>query len=82
MLWSTAYNVSRKKRCSSLHPYFDFVEIPVYCPENYRLYNGRCFGVHDNDLNFTLAEKQCNKLPGGHLAAFRSQEELDFIKNL
>ena len=29
-----------------------------------------------------MAEKQCNQLPGGHLAAFRSQEELDFIKIL
>ena len=61
---------------------FDFVEMPRYCPENYKLYNGRCFGVHENPLNFSDAEAECSKLPGGHLAAFRSQDELDFIRNL
>ena len=61
---------------------YSFVEIPVYCPENYRLCNGRCFGAHQDRLNFFDAEAECNKLRGGHLAAFRLQQELDFIESL
>ena len=53
--------------------------ILVYCPGEYKLYNGRCFGVITTNLNLTMAEAECNKLPGGHISAFRSQDELDFI---
>ena len=83
----TKTKILRPKTIDSLLPYFHwslfwFVETPVYCPENYQLYNGRCFGVPHNLLNFSDAEAECNKLPGGHLAAFRSVEEWDLIKNL
>ena len=60
----------------------EVLDVPTYCPDNYTLYNGRCFGVHGNGLNFTDAESECNKLFGGHLAAFRSAEEWDFVKEI
>ena len=56
-------------------------DILVYCPEEYKLYNGRCFGVLITDLNFTTAEAECKKIPEGHLVAFRSPDELNFINN-
>ena len=52
----------------------------TFCPENYTLYDGRCFGVHDNKLNFADAESECNKMSGGHLTAMYSNEELTFLK--
>ena len=58
------------------------LDAPIFCPDNYTLYNGRCFGVHGNELNFTDAESEYNKLPGGHLAAFRSAEEWAFVKEI
>ena len=58
------------------------LDVPILCPSNYTLHNGRCFGVHENKLNFTDAETECNKLPGGHLAAFRSVEEWNFVKEI
>ena len=84
--WINRQIQSEYCHCALCHALTDWswshsVEIPVYCPENYRLYNGRCFGVHHNQLNFSDAETECNKLPGGHLVAFRSQKELDFIKH-
>ena len=58
------------------------LEVSIICPENYTLYNGRCYGVHNRELNFTDAESECKKLPEGHLAAFRSEEEYDFVKEI
>ena len=61
---------------------FNILDVPTFCPAHYTLYNGRCFDVHDNKLEFWDAEAECNKLPGGHLAAFRCVEEWDFVKHL
>ena len=52
---------------------------PIYCPKDYQFYNGSCFGVHNEALNFAEAETECNKLPDGHLAAYHSQDERDFL---
>ena len=36
---------------------FYFADTPIYCLQNYRLYNGRCFGGHDIELNFMPSVK-------------------------
>ena len=55
----------------------------VSCPEDYEIFNGTCFGFHDTELNQSDAEAACNDfLPGGHLAAFHSQQEYNFVRNL
>ena len=33
-------------------------------------------------MNFINGEENCNKLLGGHLAAFRDEDELDFLMEL
>ena len=46
------------------------------------LRNRRCFRVHVNELSFQEAENECNKLPGGHVAAFRDKSEQQFLQVL
>ena len=54
----------------------------VFCPADYTLYKGICFHKKDTPLNFNDAERECNKLPRGHLAAFRDDDEFQFLTQL
>ena len=58
------------------------IEAATFCSENYKLHGNRCFGIENIALNFSAAETECNKRLGGHLAAFRDGDELNFLKEL
>ena len=51
----------------------------IYCPKDYQFYNGSCFEIHNEALTFAEAETECNRLPDGHLAAYHSKNEKDFL---
>ena len=81
--------ISTKVLIYSSHSYIIHVwhiffssDTQAYCPEGYVLYNGRCFGVESTELSFQEAENVGNKLPGGHLAAFRDDSEREFLQGL
>ena len=57
-------------------------DVYARCPEGYSLFNGRCFVLNTHARNFDQAETECNKLPGGHLAAIRSADDFEFLKEL
>ena len=58
-----------------------------YCPEEYTLYSAggvwrdsRCYKFHrDGSENFYEAEAECSRQPGGHLASYQTQQQLDFL---
>ena len=53
-----------------------------YCEIGYTLFGGSCYGYNSTELPFYEAEAECNKLPGGHLAAFHTQVEFSFILSI
>ena len=56
--------------------------LPSHCPKGYLPFGGRCYAIFDDEKNFDEAEIECNKLPGGHLAAFYDQDTLGFLRML
>ena len=69
----------------TIKPLSNFSFIPdVYsrCPDGHTLFNGRCFILTLQGRKFDVAEAECNKLPGGHLAAIRSTDDFEFLKEL
>ena len=57
-----------------------------HCQDGYSLHdnevsyqNYKCYKLHTLEKNFTDAESECNKLPGGHLASFQTQAQRDFL---
>ena len=52
------------------------------CPIDYKLYddvnnlnNSRCYTLHNEEKDFYDAETECNKLSGGHLASFHTEDQ-------
>ena len=67
-----------------LHFGFNFTCIKASgCEVGDTLYNGQCYALHSERVTFEDAEKACifDHL-GGHLAAFHSEEEYDFLTDL
>jgi hypothetical protein len=51
------------------------------CPGKWKLFEGYCYLVVMNKVNWTEAEKDCNN-KGGHLASIHSADENSFIHSL
>ena len=57
-------------------------EVPVGCPMGYNLLDGICYLSVNTPKTFYEAESACNAIPGGHLAAFHSQQDYDNLIKL
>ena len=55
---------------------------PSPCADDFTLYEGVCYKGFTTPKNWEDAEAECNKLPGGHLAAFHSREDYDVLAGL
>ena len=53
-----------------------------YCLSGHTLYNGKCYKLYLRGAAFEATEAACNKLNEGHLAAYHSLEDYEFLKNL
>jgi hypothetical protein len=56
-------------------------KIAPECPGRWKPFEGRCYLVVMNKVNWTEAEKDCNN-KGGHLASIHSAAENSFIHKL
>ena len=57
-------------------------DIPLPCEEGFALHKGVCYKGFTPPKNWEEAEAECNKLPGGHLAAFHSRQDYDMLTGL
>ena len=64
------------------HGYRLVSEVYDGCPVGYTLRDGICYRLVTASKTFQAAEAWCNAAPGGHLAAFHSQQEYDNLVNL
>ena len=53
-----------------------------YCLPGHTLYNGKCYNLYLRGATFNAAEAACNKLNEGHLAAYHSLQDYEFLQNL
>jgi len=51
------------------------------CPDEWEVFEGYCYLVVMNKVNWTEAEKDCTS-KGGHLASIHSAAENNFVSNL
>ena len=56
--------------------------LPSPCTDGFTLYKGVCYKAFTTRKNWEKAEAECNKLPGGHLAAFHSREDFNVLIGL
>ena len=52
------------------------------CAEEFTLHEGVCYKGFTTQKTWEESEAECNKLPGGHLAAFHSREEFNMLTGL
>nr|Q56EB0.1 RecName: Full=Snaclec bothrojaracin subunit beta; Short=BJC subunit beta; Flags: Precursor [Bothrops jararaca]AAX68504.1 bothojaracin chain B precursor [Bothrops jararaca] len=53
------------------------------CPPDWSSYEGSCYRVFEQKMNWEDAEKFCTQQQtGGHLVSFQSSEEADFVVSL
>ena len=55
---------------------------PSPCAEGFTLREGICYKLSTSQKQWDDAEAKCNELPGGHLAAFHSSEDFNFLIGL
>jgi len=55
---------------------------PFICPEGWPEYEGSCYKLHSNRLDWNEAKTNCTSYEGGNLASINSEEEWAFVEGL
>ena len=55
---------------------------PNYCPQEHTTFQGKCYKLYREQSRNKKAEESCNMLAEGHLVAYHTKEEYDFVVSL
>ena len=60
-----------------------YIKFPDICPSGHSEYKGKCYRFYqEQSVIFPEAEAYCNTLNEGHVVAYNSAEDYEFLKSL